>query len=98
MSFLSSLIFSLQQNQRRGWNRFCVEVRGWRGRDEGGGGKVAQTMYAHVTKCKIGKIKGDKKEFSEGGALEMSYDIWEVSSSCTWGEPLGRNGIWEGAE
>jgi hypothetical protein len=28
MSFLLSLIFSLQQNQRRrGWNRFCLEVR-----------------------------------------------------------------------
>jgi hypothetical protein len=36
-------MFSLQQNQRtRGQNRFCPEV----------GGKVAQTMYTYVSKCK----------------------------------------------
>jgi 3-methyladenine DNA glycosylase Mpg len=45
-------MFSLQQNQRtRGQNRFCLEV---------GQGKVAQTMYIHVSKCKNDKIK--KKE------------------------------------
>jgi hypothetical protein len=26
------------------------------------GGKVAQTMYTHVSKCKNDKIKGEKKE------------------------------------
>jgi hypothetical protein len=43
-------MFSLQQNWRtRGWNRFCPEV--W--------GKVPQTMYTHVSKC---KNNGTKKE------------------------------------
>jgi hypothetical protein len=45
------LLFSLQQNQgTRVWNRFCPE-------EEHGGGEVAQTMYAHVSKCKNDKIK-----------------------------------------
>jgi hypothetical protein len=46
ISFLLSLMLSLQQNQRRGWNRFCLEV-GW-----GEGRKVAQTMYTYVSKWK----------------------------------------------
>jgi hypothetical protein len=51
MSFILSLMISLQQNQtKRGWNRFCLEV--WR---EG-----AQRMYTHVNKCKNDKIKGEK--------------------------------------
>jgi hypothetical protein len=29
MSFLLSLMFSIQQNWRRGQNRFCLEVRGF---------------------------------------------------------------------
>jgi hypothetical protein len=33
MSFLLSLIFSVQQNWRRGQNRFCPEARGWGGRE-----------------------------------------------------------------
>jgi hypothetical protein len=44
-------MFSLQQNQRRGRNRICLEVGDW-------GGEVAQIMYTHVSKC---KIKGEKK-------------------------------------
>jgi hypothetical protein len=53
MSFLLSLIFSLQQNWRRGQNRFCLEVRGvgeveWvAGRQWG---EMTQTMYAHMNK------------------------------------------------
>jgi hypothetical protein len=52
---------SLQQNWRRGQNRFCLEVRGWEGegsdgREGGGvqgeGGEMAQTMYAHMNKFK----------------------------------------------
>jgi hypothetical protein len=45
---------SLQQNWRRGKNRFYLEVRGVRG--EGGdgvwgrGGEMTQTMYAHMNK------------------------------------------------
>jgi hypothetical protein len=44
---------SLQQNWRKGQNRFCLEVRGeWEG--EGGGrrqaGKLPKTMYAHMNK------------------------------------------------
>jgi hypothetical protein len=53
MSFLLLLMSILQQNWRKGKNRFCLEVRGvWKG--EGGGGgqwiEVAQTMYAHMNK------------------------------------------------
>jgi hypothetical protein len=44
MSFLVSLIFSLQQNQRRrGQNRFSLEAGGW-----GGGGWCTNNVY----KCK----------------------------------------------
>jgi hypothetical protein len=44
LSFLLSLMFCLQQNWRtRGPNRFCPEAVG---------GRVAQTMYTHVSKCK----------------------------------------------
>jgi hypothetical protein len=40
---------SLQQNWRRGQNRFCLEVRGV---EEAGGQEkeMAQTMYAHMNK------------------------------------------------
>jgi hypothetical protein len=48
LSFLLWLMSSLQQNWRRGQNRFCLEVRGvkgkvraWRGQE----GEMAQTMY-----------------------------------------------------
>jgi hypothetical protein len=32
-------MFSLQQNWRKGQNRFCLEVRGGRGREAGGMGR-----------------------------------------------------------
>jgi hypothetical protein len=42
---------ALQQNWRKGQNRFCLEVRGVRGKGrEWGGKEMAQTMYAHVNK------------------------------------------------
>jgi hypothetical protein len=44
---------SLQQNCRKGQNRFCLEAREMgEGEREGGrqGGEMAQTMYAHVNK------------------------------------------------
>jgi hypothetical protein len=51
MYSLLSLTFSQQQNQRRrGQIRFCLE----------GGGKVAKTMYTHVSKYKNSKIKNKK--------------------------------------
>jgi hypothetical protein len=55
MSFLLSLMFSLQQNWRRGQNRFCLEARGVgkRGRGQEAAGRKAQTMYAHMNKQKI---------------------------------------------
>jgi hypothetical protein len=37
MSFLLLLISSLQQNWRRGQNRFCLEARGMRGKGRGQG-------------------------------------------------------------
>jgi hypothetical protein len=40
MSFLLSLMFSLQQNWRaREWNRFCLEARRMGGGGGGGGGR-----------------------------------------------------------
>jgi hypothetical protein len=45
-------MFSLQQNLRRGLNRFCLKARGWE-EAEGGrehGGEMAQTMYTHMNK------------------------------------------------
>jgi hypothetical protein len=50
MSFLLSLMFSLQQIWRtRGQNTFCPEAGV-------GGGEVAQIMYTHVSKYKNDKI------------------------------------------
>jgi hypothetical protein len=56
MSFFLSLMFSLQQNQRRGrWNRFCLEAGVWQ---QGCGGLAGiGTMYTHVSKYKNDKIK-----------------------------------------
>jgi hypothetical protein len=55
LSFLLSLMTSLQQNWRRGQNRFCLEVRkvGGRQRMVGGpeGGIGIQTLYTHMNKC-----------------------------------------------
>jgi hypothetical protein len=60
LSFLLSLMFSLQQNQgRRGYKMFCPEGRGCGRREE-----VAQTMYTHVSKCKNYKTKEKKAEVS----------------------------------
>jgi hypothetical protein len=54
MSFLLLLMSTLQQNWRRGQNRFCLEARGIRGKVGGGRrgqeGEMAQTMYAHMNK------------------------------------------------
>jgi hypothetical protein len=55
-------MFSLQQNQRRGQNRFCLELEVGR---RGVGGEVAQTMYTHVSRCKKDKIKGEKNKKQE---------------------------------
>jgi hypothetical protein len=49
ISFLLSLMFSLQQNQRREQNRFCWKCVLGRRWEEW---EVAQTMYTHVSKCK----------------------------------------------
>jgi hypothetical protein len=52
-----SLLFSLQQNWRRGWNG----SKEWNGSKAG----VGQTMYTHLSKCKNVKIKkkNNKKEY-----------------------------------
>jgi hypothetical protein len=51
------LISTLQQNWRKGQNRFCLEARGWG--IEGGGREqrreMAQTMYVHMNKSIIKK-------------------------------------------
>jgi hypothetical protein len=44
---------TLQQNWRKGQNRFCLEVRRGGAESEGAGsrrGEMAQTMYAHMNK------------------------------------------------
>jgi hypothetical protein len=43
---------SLQQIWRRGQNRFCLDARELRGRGkrQGAGEEMAQTMYAHMNK------------------------------------------------
>jgi hypothetical protein len=52
MSCLLLLKSTLQQNWRKGQNRFCLEERGGWGERGGGrqGAEMAQTMYAHVKK------------------------------------------------
>jgi hypothetical protein len=52
LSFLLLLISTLQRNQRKAQNRFCLEGRGEgrRGWQRGQEGEIAQTMYAHVNK------------------------------------------------
>jgi hypothetical protein len=55
MSFLLLFMSSLQQNWRRGQNRFFLEVRGVGEEEVGGeqGGEMAQTMYVHMNKKKV---------------------------------------------
>jgi hypothetical protein len=56
MSFLLSLMFSLQQNWRtRGQNRFCLESRGW--------GEWCPKQFIPVSKYKNDKIKKNKIKF-----------------------------------
>jgi hypothetical protein len=55
MSFLLLFMSSLQENWRRGQNRFCLEARSWgkkQGQGEGGGQgeEMAPTMYARMNK------------------------------------------------
>jgi hypothetical protein len=40
---------TFQQNWRKGQNRFCLEARGWGGR-EGVGTEMMQIMYTHMNK------------------------------------------------
>jgi hypothetical protein len=47
-------MFSLQQNWRKGQNKFCLEVRRVRG-------EMAQIMYAYIHKG-INKPKKEKKK------------------------------------
>jgi hypothetical protein len=50
-SFLLLLMSSLQQNLRKGQNRFCLEARVVVGRGKGwrAGEKMTKTMYAHMS-------------------------------------------------
>jgi hypothetical protein len=50
LSFLLLLMSTLQKNWRKGKNRFCLKARGVKGRGEGMGGTIVQTMYAHMNK------------------------------------------------
>jgi hypothetical protein len=51
---------SLQQNWRKGQNRFCLEVRGWWG-DEGGGGTGRRNDPNNVCTCEY--MNNEKKLF-----------------------------------
>jgi hypothetical protein len=42
---------SLQQNWRRGQNRFCLEARGWRARGRNGLNNIC--TYEHMNKGKM---------------------------------------------
>jgi hypothetical protein len=81
MSFLLSLMISLQQNRRRrGQNKFCLEL-GW----AGVGGEVTQTMYTHVSKCKNDKIKGEKNSYSNDLPRGLDKHILsEISQEKIW--------------
>jgi hypothetical protein len=63
-------MFSLQQNWRRGQNRFCLEAKGMGGRRRGGVcvcvGKMAETVYAHMNKVNKQFLK--RLIFSIGGS------------------------------
>jgi hypothetical protein len=52
MSFLLLLMSTLQQNRRKGQNRFCLEAKRVGGVGGGGGQEeeMAQTRYAHMNK------------------------------------------------
>jgi hypothetical protein len=39
---------SLQQNRRKGQNKFCLDEREDERREKGQGVEMAQTMYAHM--------------------------------------------------
>jgi hypothetical protein len=74
VSFLLSLIFSLQQNWRtRGQNRFSLEVRGLAGWEEeesrGQGGEMAQTMYTYMNKYKNNKKEKETNKNTLGALL-----------------------------
>jgi hypothetical protein len=46
-----SYVFSSTKSENKRQNRFCLEVRGVRGKRRGRQGeKMAQTMYAHLNK------------------------------------------------
>jgi hypothetical protein len=63
---------SLQQNWRKGQNRFCLEAREW-GEEVGRqGGEMAQSMCAHLNKIiqkKINKVKKKKRIFYSGSLV-----------------------------
>jgi hypothetical protein len=52
LSFLSSLVFSFQQNWRGGQNKFCLVHGGGRQREgvRNGGVEMVQTVFAHLNK------------------------------------------------
>jgi hypothetical protein len=75
---------SLQQNWRRGLNRFCLDARGL-GKEGGGmqqGGEMAQIIYAHMNKL-INKPKFKKPILHVLGYLappmrENSLSAWDA--------------------
>jgi hypothetical protein len=46
--FLLLFMSPLQQNWRKGQNRFCLAAREVGGKERRQGGEMAQTMYAHI--------------------------------------------------
>jgi hypothetical protein len=78
-------MFCLQQNWKRRQNRFCLEVRGERGRGKGDweqGGEMAQTMYTHMNNCINNKVRNDKERERMIPTNPFSKVLKSFSSFC----------------
>jgi hypothetical protein len=63
---------SLQQNWRRGQNRFCLEVGAW---GAGGVREVAQTMYVHM-KVNVKTVNERRKKKKRNISSSCVLNLW----------------------
>jgi hypothetical protein len=76
---------SLQQNWRKGQNRFCLEARevGGEGGGKGQVGEMTQTMYVHMNKeKKIAKKKRKEKREKVYGMKVLEIIMREHTKIC----------------
>jgi hypothetical protein len=93
--FLLSLMFSQQNQRRRGRNRFCPVVEGL----GSGGEQMAQTMSTHVDKCRADSFLNWKINYN----WYLKIFSW---SECAWipnCKPLGsqnpgKNSCWSASQ